>query len=132
MNLTIACPASLISDANYLAMVLGLGPNDVRTYGPPAYEDAQGNAYSVANGQVSPAFLGKAQTALVRPEWDVETYQVNMAAAQRAQAALVFVVYNPEAEMPTADPARLVALGGLDGLQAIAALGLTVIQEAGP
>jgi hypothetical protein len=131
MNLTIACPASLIEDANNLAMVLGLGPDDGRTYGPAAYEDAQGNAYSVANGAVSEAFLGAAQSALDRPEWDVEPYQVNMAAAQRAQAALVFAVYDPEAIMPIASPAALVAIGGLDGLAAIEALGLTPIQEAG-
>jgi hypothetical protein len=131
MNLTIACPASLISDANHLAMVLGLGPDDARTYGPAAYEDAQGNAYAVANGQVSDAFVGKAQSALERPEWDTEPYQVNMAAAQRAQAALVFAVYDPEAIMPIASPNALVAIGGLDGLQTIEALGLTPIPEAG-
>jgi hypothetical protein len=129
MNITIACPASLIDDANHLAMVLGYGPDDGRTYGPASYQDADGNAYAVANGPVSEAFLAVAQSALERPEWDVEPYQVNMAAANRAQSALVFALYDPLASMPAADPAKLTAIGGLPGVAAIEFLGLTPILE---
>jgi len=40
MRLTIACPATIRSDANQLAMVLGYGPADAETYGSLNWQDA--------------------------------------------------------------------------------------------
>ena len=40
MRLTIACPATLRSDTNQLAMVLGYGPDDVQTYVALNWQDA--------------------------------------------------------------------------------------------
>ena len=42
MRLTIACPATLCSDANNLAMVLGYGPSDAETYVALNWQDAGG------------------------------------------------------------------------------------------
>ena len=42
MRLTIACPATLRSDANNLAMVLGYGPDDAETYVALNWQDAGG------------------------------------------------------------------------------------------
>ena len=53
MRLTIACPATLRSDANNFAMVLGYGPSDAETYGTPNWQDADGNLYAVASLPVS-------------------------------------------------------------------------------
>ena len=40
MRVTIACPAALRSDANNLAMVLGYGPSDAKTYVALNWQDA--------------------------------------------------------------------------------------------
>jgi len=125
MRITIACPAALRSDANNLAMVLGYGPSDAETYVALNWQDAAGNLYACASLIVSDTFTTTAQTALQRPEWDIDN-TVNMAAANRAQAALVFSL-----TPVTAMPDKLTACAGDDALATLAAMGLThvVVDE---
>jgi hypothetical protein len=59
-----------------------------------------------------------AQQPLTRPAWDVDEI-IDMDAAARAQAAMVFAT-----EPTGADPDTLTAIGGMDGLAALAAMGL--------
>jgi hypothetical protein len=106
-------------DANQLAMVLGYGPDDAETYGALNWQDADGNLYAVASLPVSDAFISAAQTALQRPTWDTDNH-VNMAAANRAHAALVFSL-TPVPAMPD----KLTACAGDDALATLAAMGLT-------
>ena len=119
MRLTIACPEALRDDANQLAMVLGYGPDDAQTYVPLNWQDAGGNLYAVASLPVSDAFVSTAQSTLSRPAWDTDSH-VNMDAARRAQAALVFSL-TPVAAMPD----KLTACVGDDALATLAAMGVT-------
>ena len=123
MILTMACPDALRDDANDLAMVLGYGPDDALTYGTPNWQDADGNLYACASLPVSDTFTTTAQATLVRPTWDVEPYTISMAAANRAQAALVFSL-----EPVLAMPDQLTACAGDDGLATLAAMGLTQVE----
>ena len=122
MRITVACPDALRVDANNLAMVLALGPDDELTYGALNWQDVDGNLYAAASFDADPAFLGAAQSALLRPAWDVEPYTISMAAADRAQAALL--LWNGEEDVPQAIPAVLTAIAGMGGLAALAAMGL--------
>ena len=122
MRITIACPAALRSDANNFAMVLGYGPADELTYGTASWQDVDGNLYAAASLPVGDTFTTTAQTALQRPAWDASN-AISMAAAVRAQAALVFSL-----EPVTALPDKLTAIGGMDGLAALAAMGLTRVE----
>ena len=122
MRLTIACPEALRDDANQLAMVLGYGPSDAETYGSLNWLDTAGNLYACASLPVSDTFTTTAQTALQRPEWDVDN-TVNMAGANRAQAALVFSL-----EAVEVAPDKLTACAGDDGLATLAAMGLTQVE----
>jgi len=122
MRLTIACPDAMRDDANQLAMVLGFGPADVATYGALNWQDAAGNLYAVASLPVGASFTTIAQTALQRPAWDTDNH-VNMAAANRAQAALVFSL-----EPVLAMPDKLTACAGDDALATLAAMGLTQVE----
>ena len=123
MRLTIACPDALCDDANDLAMILGYGPSDAETYGTLNWQDADGNLYACASLPVSDTFTTTAQATLVRPAWDVEPYTISMAAANRAQAALVFSL-----EPVLAMPDQLTACAGDDGLAVLAAMGLTQVE----
>jgi hypothetical protein len=66
---------------------------------------------------------------LTRPEWDTEEI-IDMAAANRAQSALVFWMpeYDEEGNLltppPKAEPTKLTAIGGPDGLAALQMMGL--------
>ena len=122
MRLTIACPKALRDDANQLAMVLGYGPDDAETYVVLNWQDAGGNLYACASLTVSDAFVSTAQSTLSRPAWDTDNH-VNMDAARRAQAALVFSL-DPVAAMPD----KLTACVGDDALVVLAAMGLTQVE----
>jgi hypothetical protein len=123
MRITAACPEAMIGDSNHLAMVLAHGPADGETYRAPCWQDSEGNLYAAASFEARPEWIGMAQSPLVRPEWDTDEI-VDMAAAARAQAALVFSL-----EPVAAQPGQLTAIGGMDGLDALAAMGLSMITE---
>ena len=121
MRLSIACTDALRSDANNLAMVLGYGPADAETYGTPNWQDADGNLYACASLPVSDTFTTTAQSGLQRPAWDVDNI-IDMDAARRAQAALVFSL------TPVTMPDKLTACAGDDALATLAAMGLTQVE----
>lgn len=56
-RLTIACPDSLITQANQLALVIGESSSDDQTFTNCNYEDAQGNLYAVASTAVKEIIL---------------------------------------------------------------------------
>jgi len=122
MRLTIACPATLRSDANQLAMVLGYCPDDAETYVALNWHDVDGNLYACASLPVSETFTTTAQSGLQRPAWSTDNH-VNMDAARRAQAALVFSL-----TPVTAMPDKLTACAGDDALATLAAMGLTQVE----
>ena len=119
MRITIACPEALRDDANNLAMALGYRPDDAETYVGLNWQDAGGNLYACASLIVSDAFTTAAQSGLQRPSWDTDSH-VNMDAARRVQAALVFSL-TPVTAMPN----KLTACAGDDALAVLAAMGLT-------
>jgi len=123
MRITIACPDALRDDANQLAMVLGYGPSDAETYGELNWQDAGGNLYACASLTVSDTFTTAAQSGLQRPAWDTDNH-VSMAAANRAQAALVFSL-----EAVEVAPDKLTACVGDDALATLAAMGLTQVPN---
>ena len=122
MILTIACPDALRDDANDLAMVLGFGPDDALTYGGLNWQGDDGNLYACASLTVSDAFTTAAQSGLQRPAWDTDSH-VNLAGANRAQAALVFSL-----TPVTAMPDKLTACAGDDALATLAAMGMTQVE----
>lgn len=128
MRITCSCPATLVSDANQLAMVLGFSEADGQTYRGLNWTDGT-TLYAAASFDASDAWLEAAQAPLTRPAWDVDEV-IDMDAAARAQAALVFwQVTEDSPTPPSADPAHLTAIGGMEGPDALAAMGLTPADE---
>jgi len=130
VRVTVSCPEALIPDAQDLAMVLARGPEDARTYAALSWQDAQGNLYTCASFEAPPQWVVAAQMPLQRPAWDVQPYTISMAAAARAQAALVF--WQPTEANPTPPKAtlgKLTAIAGMTGPDAAAAMGLVQVTE---
>jgi len=99
-------------------MVLGFGPDDAATYGALNWKDAAGNLYAASSEQRDETPTG----TLERPAWDNDNH-VNMAGANRAQAALVF------SPTPVAvRPDKLTACAGDDALAVLAEMGLTQVD----
>ena len=124
MRITCSCPEALISDANNLAMALGFSEADGQTYRGLNWQDADGNLYAAASFDARDEWVVFAQAPLVRPAWDTAEV-IDMVAAERAQAALVF-----STEAILASPAALTAIGGLDGVAALVAMGLTTVEAS--
>ena len=120
-RITAACPEALVSDANQLAMCLAYSIADGLTYNGLNWVDPDGNLYAAASFEARPEWITFAQAPLVRPAWDVDEI-IDMMAAERAQAALVYAV-----EPVLAVPGALTAIGGMDGVGALAAMGLTAV-----
>ena len=127
MRITVACPDALREDSNNLAMVLAFGPADELTYGALNWQDAEGNLYAAASFETSEAWVAAAHSPLVRPAWDTIPYTISMAAANRAQDALVF--WSGEGDVPQAAVGSLTAVVNDSGLDALAAMGLTQVPE---
>jgi len=122
MRITIACPDALRADGNHFAMALGSGPSEALTYGSLNWLDTAGNLYACASLTVSDTFVSMAQSTLSSPAWDVDNI-IDMDAARRAQAALVFSL-----TPVTAMPDKLTACVGDDALAVLAAIGLTQVE----
>lgn len=124
MRITAAAPEALLYDSNQLAMCLAYGPPDGETYRGLNWQDAEGNLYAAASFDASIDWMVAAQSTLQRPSWDVDE-TIDMPAAVRAQLSLVF-----STEPVNATPETLTAVAGLDGLQALAAMGLTAVENS--
>jgi hypothetical protein len=128
MRITAACPEAMIADANNLSMVLAAGPADGETYRGLNWQDANGNRYAAASWEATEEWIAKAEGPLVRPDWDTgPPYVIDMEAAGRAQAALV-VWLGGDDPAPQAAPEVLTAVGGIGGPEALAAMGLTMVE----
>jgi hypothetical protein len=129
MILTIAVPAAHVADANDLAMAVGFSTADEQTYGDPSWQDAAGNLYSAASLGGSDRFVQAATSTLQRPAWDAEQY-ISMAAANRAQDLVGTPWrYGSDTDAPQANPNAITAIGGMVGLDALAAMGLTRVAQ---
>lgn len=127
MRITCSCPAALVSDGNQLAMALGFSEADGETYRGLNWADGT-NRYAAASFEARPEWIMAAQAPLTRPAWDVDGI-IDMDAAARAQAALVFWQATEDSPTPAADPLHLTAVAGLDGPAALAAMGLAPADE---
>jgi hypothetical protein len=122
-RITASAPETLVSDSNQFAMCLGYSLADGLTFSNLNWQDANGSLYGCASWEASEEWLGKAQEPLERPSWDVDEV-IDMVAAGKAQAALVV-----STEPLLASPSNLTAINGMDGLTAIAAMGLNQVEE---
>jgi hypothetical protein len=125
MRITVACPDALRGDANNLAMALAFGPADELTYDALNWQDAAGNLYAAASFEVEPEWVLMATSFLTRPAWDVEPYKINMLAASHAQASIV--LWAGTGELPKASVSTLTAIAGMQGVEALEAMGLTTV-----
>lgn len=121
MRITAAVPDLLRPAANELAMVLGYSLADGKTYTELSWQDSEDNLYAVASFPVTPEFLVKAESELVRPEWDTEEV-INMALAQAGQDALI--IGDVEASVD-----KITARLGDSGVETLASMGLVLYVE---
>jgi hypothetical protein len=151
MILTVACPEAARDDAIQMRLVHGLTNGQsaselINTF-TAQYQDAEGNLYRVLSTPASQTaidmMLASLQLAdLQRPAQDVPDedggYIINMAGANRAHDMLrgnVWMPATPDPEtgempdnpVPQIDGTKIVAVVGMKGTDALAAMGLQAI-----
>ena len=122
-RITAAAPEAMIPDCNQLAMCLAYSLADGLTYNGLNWVDPDGNLYAAASWEARDEWVDFAQAPLVRPSWDVDEV-IDMEAAERAQAALIYSTV----AIPATTTA-LTAIGGMDGVPALGAMGLTAVPQ---
>jgi hypothetical protein len=120
MRITAAAPEALTYECNQLAMCLAYSIADGETYRGLNWQDTDGNLYSAASWEASEAWVEGASQPLVRPAWDVDEV-IDMDAAAIAQAVLIV-----SSDAVLATPDRVNVVVGMNGLDALSAMGLTV------
>jgi hypothetical protein len=149
--LTVACPEAARPDATHMGIVhgwlQGQTPAEWQGAFSAQYQDSQGNLYRVFSLPVGQAaidgMLQLLQLAdLQRPPMDVPDengdYLINMAAVNRAHDMLrgnVWMPATPDPEtgempdnpVPQIDGTKIVAVVGMKGTDALAAMGLQAI-----
>jgi len=150
ITLTVACPEADRTDATHLAVALGwfegYKPEEWFDTFTAQWQDASGNLSRVMSMPVQSSFEERAglRGDLQRPpedigEYDPETgeygapYVVNLTGARRAQDKLVIwqpapidpeTGEPPDNPVPQADGTKIVAVVGMKGTDALAAMGL--------
>lgn len=153
LTLTVACSEADRDDATQLAVALGWiegwTPQEWELCFTPQYQDAQGGLYRIMSMPVQRSFIETAvgMGPVPRPPQDVGTldeatgeygppYVVNLTGAHRAQAKLVIwqpatpdpeTGETPDNPVPQASGDKLVAVVGMKGTEALAAMGLQSI-----
>jgi hypothetical protein len=117
------CPDDTFSleDARSFAAYMEEDLSVLLTYVPGRYDSA-GNPVWVASAPKPDWWLAKAQAPFGdRPEVDTEN-AINMAGAERAYNALT--IWDGVSAFPQAAPGRITAIAGMDGPDALAAMGV--------
>jgi len=151
--LTVACPEADRTDATHLAVALGWiegwSPEEWEHAFTSQWQDASGNTYRVMSCPVGVSFVATAAVMgpIDRPAGDVgeldpdtgeygPPYVVNLTGARRAQSKLaVWQPATPDPEtgempsnpVPQVDATKIVAVVGMRGTNAVAAMGLQAI-----
>lgn len=144
VTLTVACPETERDDATHLAVALGWiegwTPDEWQHAFTAQYRDEESNLYRVMSCPVRVTFVANAVAmgAVQRPPQDVEPFIVDLTGARRAQEKLVMwqrAESDPESgissgnPVPRADPTRIVAVAGMKGAEALAAMGLVPTSD---
>ena len=129
IRITIVCPETMMADAAQLVAALGTGPDDAKSLTNARWHTQDGTRFAAASALVEPDWIDRATRTLVRPVWDGSPYAVNMAAAERARAALQIVtpVEGAPIELPGSTAIALVR--DMAGLRVLDALGLRAIED---
>lgn len=142
VTLTVACPEADREDATHLAVALGWiegwRPEEWQGAFSSQFQDAQGNLYRVMSCPVGVSFVAAATVMgpVHRPPEDVEPYIVDLSGAHRAQDKLVIwqpatpdpeTGETPDNPVPQVGADKIIAVVGMKGTEALAAMGLQSI-----
>lgn len=123
-RMSLAVPQPLMSQANQLALIVGVSEYDVNTFTHANWQDKDGNMYAVCSTAIKPVVLGMFGISLTGITLPAHAINADVAAAQQALDKVVMYKQGDKASA-----AKIMCTIDFEPLAAFADMGLTIKEE---
>lgn len=123
-RMSLAVPQPLMSQANQLALIVGVSEYDVNTFTHANWQDKDGNMYAVCSTAIKPVVLGMFGISLTGITLPAHAINADVVAAQQALDKVVMYKQGDQAST-----AKIMCAIDFEPLQAFADMGLTIKEE---
>jgi hypothetical protein len=131
-RISVACPESLMTAANHLAVAVGEMAGDFYTFTNANHQDANGNRYAVMSTVVTELFFVYSGSQLTERDFAPDGWSFKLASEAQAKVNLWMGPTEQQPTPPLANTLQIVGVVGDDALAAISAMGLTMVPEEEP
>ena len=128
-RVSVACPESLMTAANHLAVAVGEMAGDFYTFTNAGYQDAQGNKYAVMSTVVTELFFVYSGSMLTKRDFAPDEWSFELASLAQSKVNLWMGPTEQQPDPPLANPLQIVGVVGDDAQAAISAMGLTMTAQ---
>lgn len=121
-RMSLAVPQTLMTQANQLALIVGVSEHDDKTFTTTNWQDKDGNLYAVCSAVIKPIVLSLIDTPLA--DSPLQTKGADLSLAQQALDKVV--KYN---QGDKASTSSIMCAIDFEPLQAFTDMGLTIIES---
>ena len=122
-RMSLAVPQALMTQANQLALIVGVSEHDDKTFTTANWQDKDGNLYAVCSTVIKPVVLGLFGVSLSNITLPTHAINADITAAQQALDKVV--MYKQGDKVSTAN---IMCAIDFEPLAAFADMGLTIIE----
>lgn len=123
-RMTLAVPQALMSQANQLALIVGVSEYDDKTFTAANWQDKDGNLYAVCSTVIKPVVLGMFGVSLADITLPAHAINADVTAAQQALDKVVMYKQGDKAST-----AKIMCAIDFEPLTAFVDMGLTIKEE---
>lgn len=123
-RMSLAVPQALMTQANQLALIVGVSSDDDKTFTAANWRDKDGNLYAVCSTVIKPVVLGLFGINLTDITLPAHAINADVVAAQQALDKVV--MYNQGDKVSTAS---IMCAIDFEPLTAFADMGLTIVES---
>ena len=122
-RMSLAVPQALMSQANQLALIVGVSSDDDKTFTTANWQDKDGNLYTVCSTVIKPVVLSMFGISLTDVTLPAHAVNADVVAAQQALDKVVMYKQGDKAST-----AKIMCAIDFEPLTAFADMGLTIIE----
>lgn len=122
-RMSLAVPQALMTQANQLALIVGVSEHDDKTFTTANWQDANGNLYAVCSTVIKPVVLGLFGINLSNITLPAHAINADITAAQQALDKVVMYKQGDKASA-----AKIMCAIDFEPLAAFEDMGLTIIE----
>ena len=123
-RMSLVVPQALVTQANQLALIVGVSEHDNETFTTANWQDKDGNLYAVCSTVIKPVVLGLFGISLSNITLPAHASKAEVTAAQQALDKVVMYKQGDKAST-----AKVMCAIDFEPLTAFADMGLTIIES---